>query len=120
MARKFFASASLSSTTMPGSTTIYGLLPLSNRQCLDKAKPRSISFDAEILMGHNVKGAGEPQIAKALLHYFVPQEHVPDEELIYFIAGKIVSTKHDSRNPNDYDFEIDAFMVCLNNFPVFV
>ena len=59
---------SLSISTMPGSSTIFGLIPCSNSRYLHPEKPRTVTFDCEIVMG--VNNGGNVHTVTALLVHF--------------------------------------------------
>jgi hypothetical protein len=75
---------------MPGSSTIFGLIPCTNSRYLQSDKPRTITFDSEIVMG--VDGRGQVQTVTALLHHFIPLGNAaPNDGVLYFVFGKVAS-----------------------------
>jgi hypothetical protein len=118
---------------MPGCATIVGLIPCTQGRYLHPEKPRTITMDAEIVIGTDA--AGNVQTTTALLQYFVPTaESRPESGLLYFVMGKIASMDpsiqvgvgDDDLWRDEYDFVIDAdavrcpvcfiFRVCSSSF----
>jgi hypothetical protein len=106
---------------MPGSSTIVGLIPCANGRNLHNTKPRTITMDAEIVIGHDVDGM--VQTTTALLEYFIPFDRShPEDGLLYFVAGKIASMDDsikvgegdDNIWVSEYDFIIEADVVRLH------
>ena len=99
-------------TAMPGFAFIYGLFSCFNQRIIDPTKPKTISFDAEVLIGEDP--SGQLQCVNRLVHYFVPQQQTkPDDDHKYLISGKVVSIQsHDEIDSAAYDLEIEALTVC--------
>jgi hypothetical protein len=105
---------------MPGSAIISGVFPCFDCRAIFPDKPKSLTFDSEILIG--TTSDGEEQVINAVLHYFASQsQDRPNEDLLYFVTGKAVSiTNHtpvgEGHDALDYDLEIDvlAVSVCVS------
>jgi hypothetical protein len=77
---------------------------------------------SEIAIGRG--SDGEEQVINAVLHYFVPGQEQPDEELLYLVNGKVASiTNHspvgEGHDSFDYDLEIDVLMVRVPSVTLF-
>jgi hypothetical protein len=101
---------------MTGSSTICGLLPCTNGRHLFSDKPRTISFDGEIFIGYDDQESAQSVLA--LIHFFIPTGEVdPENGLLYFVCGKMVSVNDqtivgDDCDSSEYDLVIDAETVC--------
>jgi hypothetical protein len=71
-------------TTMPGCSFIFGFLPFTNCRVLSRERPRTYTYDAEVVIGEDK--TGEVQTITALLQYFVPSDAiVPSEGRIHYV-----------------------------------
>jgi uncharacterized protein YtpQ (UPF0354 family) len=104
---------------MSGSSILTAVFCCTNRRILDKEKKKTITYDAELLLGKDDND--EDQFINAIVHFFVSKgEMEPEEDIYHFIVGKIISIKNDTivgddQNVEDYDLELDAFVVCREN-----
>jgi hypothetical protein len=100
---------------MPGSSVISGLMACNNSRHVNPTKPRTITFDAELLLG--VDAENDLVTLTAVLHYFVPAGEIdPADDCIYLVTGKISSVEVDSplgegRAVEEFDLQIDAITV---------
>ncbi|KAJ8580112.1 hypothetical protein M405DRAFT_891574, partial [Rhizopogon salebrosus TDB-379] len=100
---------------MPGSSMLFGVLPLTNSRHIFARKPKIITYDAEVYLG--LSEDGSPCSAQAVVHYFVPQGTTePFDNSLYFVVGKLASVRGDTcvsegHSTEDYDIEIDAMMM---------
>jgi hypothetical protein len=110
---------------MPGLSAIFGLIPCSNSRHLYTEKPRTVTMDCEIVIG--VDDKGDVNTTSALLHYFIPLgAPEPINGALHFVFGRVASIDSsenvgDGFSPLEYDFIIDADMVCdslLSRLPV--
>lgn len=98
---------------MSGSSLIFGIMPCSNYRCLFPDKPKTITFDAELLLSQNKDG--EWLSGNTILHHFqTPGAPDPPKTALYYVAGKIASMKDnaivgDEHTTNEYIAQIDAF-----------
>jgi hypothetical protein len=76
---------------MPGSSSIFGVLPCTNRRVLDhEHKPWTYTYDIEAVIGEDEEG--EVQSVLALLHYFVPVDaYEPTEGKLHYVYRKLAS-----------------------------
>jgi hypothetical protein len=104
---------------MSGSSILTGIFSCTNRRTLDEEKKKTVTYDAEILLGKDEEDVD--QFINAILHVFVPKEEKePEEDVHHFVAAKMISIKDDTvvgdaYDVDDYDLELDAFMVCRKN-----
>ena len=97
---------------MTGSSHICGLMACWYSHVLDQSKPRSLTFDAHVVIGFGDNN--DTRTCCTLLHHFrAAWEPEPVENAIYEVAGKIVSIPPDynvgiNYKVNAYDFLINA------------
>ena len=99
---------------MPGFSRIFGLIPCSNYRVVSQEKPRSITMDAEIVVGFD--NSQTLQATMALLTHFVAFDQSFPSEGLYFVSGKIGCFSDDISigdgfDRMDYDFVVDADVV---------
>ena len=105
---------------MPGSSHICGLMACRYSRVLDQNKPRSLTFDAHIVVGFDDNN--DTRTCCAVLHHFrAAWEPEPIDNAIYEVAGKIASIPPDynvgiNHKVNAYDFIIDAEKVLPPSF----
>jgi hypothetical protein len=100
---------------MPGTAQIFSLLPLSNVRKLFPEKPRTVTMDAEIIVG--LTANSNLEVLPAILYHFVPYQSTTNVETgMYFVQGRLLSI--DASIPvgadhelKDYQFAIDAEIV---------
>jgi hypothetical protein len=93
---------------------------------LSSEKSRSLTFDAEIMLGRNSNG--DIQTCTALLIYFDdPRIQSPIDGSLHFVSGKVAAMDSTLAvgkgfHRDNYDFVIDAdivcafFVMCLSTF----
>ena len=102
---------------MPGSSFLYGFLACSNACYIFPDNPKTITLDAEVYLGHDNNDS--VSVMLAVLHYFIPLGAiVPDEDLLYFVGGKIASIASstpiaDGYDTATYDIKIEVVFVSL-------
>ncbi|KAI0000330.1 hypothetical protein BJV77DRAFT_958859 [Russula vinacea] len=102
---------------MPGSSHICGLMACRYSRVFDQNKPRSLTFDAHIVIGFDDNN--DTRTCCAVLHHFrAAWEPEPIDNAIYEVAGKIASIPPDynvgiNHKVNAYDFIIDAEKMAL-------
>lgn len=102
---------------MPGVAHIFGFLPFTNSRVLDREKPRTYTFDAEIVIG--VDGCGEVQTIPVLVQHYVPVDGVvPSDGRLHHIWGKLACMDPsmdvgDGFNAQDYELLVEADHVRL-------
>jgi len=107
---------------MPGSSTITAVVPVSNRRHIFPTGSCTYTYDAEIYIGE--ENAGRPRYIKSVIHHVLPSdEKEPEEGSFCFISGKVASIEPHTFFGNgfraeQYDLEIDAFVVCLSALAV--
>lgn len=104
---------------MPGSANIFGLVPCSNPRTVDDDKPRTITFDAELVVGFEGKVV---KVTSAVLTHFCGSNEPPFvNSALYVVRGRIASVPKNfdvgkGYDVSDYDFLIDADQVCASSF----
>lgn len=100
---------------MPGSAKIFALLPCCNARTVFADKPRSLTCDADVVVG---VVEDVVTVTTALLTHFCAAEEPPFEDgAVYIVEGKLASLDKsfavgENFSADDYDFLIDAHKVC--------
>ena len=100
---------------MPGGAFIFGLMGCTNCRILDSAKPKSLTYDTDVIVG--TENTSHPESVTVLLHFFTPLgEKDREEDNVYLISGRVGSISSrivvgEDFKPDTYDIEIEAFTV---------
>ena len=66
-------------------------MPLTHRRTLSESQPRTVSWDAEVFLEAE-SGRESAKVAKAIVHYFLPADHVLIHDCsLCHVQGKIGS-----------------------------
>jgi hypothetical protein len=104
---------------MSGSSILTAVFCCTNCCILDEEKKKTITYDAELLLGKDEND--EDHFINIIVHFFISKgEMEPEEDIYLFVIGKIISIKNDTvvgdnQSVEDYNLELDAFVVCNNN-----
>jgi hypothetical protein len=100
---------------MTGSSIIFGFLPCNNRCVLNPDKPRTYTYDAEVVIGEDE--TGDIQTLTALLQFFAASDAIiPENGAIHYVWGKVASMDADmvvgdGLSNENYDVLIEADFV---------
>jgi hypothetical protein len=99
---------------MPGSSTLFAILRCSNQRNVVAGKPRSFTYDAEMVISVE---DGKPSVAVAALNHFADAEEAAFiDGAFYVISGRIASIDSNvvlgnNPDPDRYEFLLDADLV---------
>jgi hypothetical protein len=102
---------------MPGSSTLFAILRCSNERNVYADKPRSFTYDAELVIGFENKKPSVPLFAVAALNHFADDDDPPFVNgAFYIVSGRIASIDNnfvlgDEPDADWYEFLLDADMV---------
>jgi hypothetical protein len=108
----WFYFASYEVLIMPGSSHIFGFLPCTNLRVVNPDKPRSLTFDAEIVVATDCTGHVETTTA-VLTHFQDATEEPFVDGGLYYVSGRVASIDDsfavgDGFSKDMYDFVVDA------------
>jgi hypothetical protein len=114
---------SYTSTTMSGSSILTRIFSCTNRRIFDEERKKTITYDAEILLGKNDDNDDEhDHFINAIVHFFVSKgEMEPEEDVYHFVVSEIISMRADTvvgddHDVEDYDLKLDTFTVRRENY----
>src|ERR1700722_6681357 len=101
---------------MPGVSRIFGFVPCSNARVISQEKPRSITMDAEIVLGFDDNQT--LQVTTALINHFMSSDENNSSDGLYYISGKLACMGDDIATGEgfdniQYDFAIDCDVVSM-------
>ena len=107
---------------MPGSSTVFAILRCSNQRNVFADKPRSFTYDAQMVIAFEDEKPSIPIFALAALNHFADDDDPAFVDgAFYMVSGRIASIDNDfalgdEPDADRYEFLLDADMV-RSSFP---
>jgi hypothetical protein len=105
---------------MPGSAIITALVHITNPHILNSKKPRSYTFDNDIIFSMmSMDEEGVWQSLTAVSHFFsLPGQELPASGATYFMVGKLKVTSINPKVENNNIGIMDAYDIHIDTFEV--
>lgn len=104
----------------PGASYFYGLLACSNPRRILSNKPRTVTLDAEMVLGKDENN--DMVVMSALLHHYVPTgQDDPEGGKLYLVNAKVASITDatevgDEYDVSEYEVILESTAVCTVHF----